>query len=75
MDQRDKKIIAPVVILVLLLIYEVGFVLFFCVVPIPLWGKLLGMLLPAGAAGVSIYVFVERIKEIRSGEEDDLSQY
>ena len=26
-------------------------------------------------AGVVIYVLVERIKEIRSGVEDDLSQY
>lgn len=25
--------------------------------------------------GVSVFVLVERIKEVRSGEEDDLSQY
>ncbi|MCL1853187.1 MAG: hypothetical protein FWF88_09180 [Peptococcaceae bacterium] len=26
-------------------------------------------------AGISLYVMIERIKEIRSGEEDDLGQY
>ena len=28
-----------------------------------------------GLCGVAVFVLIERIKEIRSGEEDDLSQY
>lgn len=35
----------------------------------------LGIAVPALLAAVSIYNLWERIKEIRSGEEDDLSNY
>lgn len=31
--------------------------------------------IPLALVGVSVYVLVERIKEIRSGEEDDLDNY
>jgi hypothetical protein len=35
---------------------------------------LLGII-PAIFSGIMIYVLIERIKEIRSGEEDDLGKY
>ena len=37
--------------------------------------KTLMAIIPLAFAMVNIYVLFERIKEIRSGEEDDLSQY
>jgi hypothetical protein len=37
--------------------------------------KILGIGIPLVFVGVCVYVLVERIKEIRSGEEDDLSKY
>ena len=70
-----KKLVAPIVITVLLLIYFAAYLIGFSNEPLPLWGKLLGIVIPLGFMGVSIYVLVERIKEIRSGEEDDLSKY
>ncbi|UWG95462.1 hypothetical protein LPY66_11050 [Dehalobacter sp. DCM] len=71
-----KKMIAPIVITTLIVLYFIGYA-FVCifVAGIPLLAKILGALIPIILAGVSIFVLVERIKEIRSGEEDDLSQY
>lgn len=67
--------IAPIVITILLVLYYLGFFLLCIFIPMQLWIKLLMGLVPLGIAGVSIFVLVERIKEIRSGEEDDLSKY
>lgn len=70
-----KKIIAPVVILVLLLAYLAGYLTVCILLPVPLWIKIAGGIVLAAMAGVLIFVTVERINEIRSGETDDLSNY
>ena len=74
MNKKIKKLIAPIIITVLLIAYLViyfgflitllnGFIKYFlCIVPLAF-------------AGVTVYVCVERIKEIKKGEEDDLSKY
>lgn len=73
---KKGKLVAPIVVAVLLGVYYLGIiVLFFCVPEIPLVAKLLLGVVPAALFGVVIYVLWERIKEIRSGEEDDLSKY
>lgn len=72
---KTKKLIAPIVITVLLALYWIAFVAMAFLISIPLWAKLLGSLIPLALIGVSLFVLVERIKEVRSGEEDDLSQY
>ena len=74
MSERDKKLIAPIVITVLLLLY---FLIYFgfLVAILPGILKIPFIVIPLALAGVSIYVCVERIKEIEGGEEDDLSQY
>lgn len=72
---KKKKLIAPIVITALLVLYLIGFVTVAFLVDIPLWVKLLGSLIPFALIGVSVFVLVERIQEVRSGEEDDLSQY
>ncbi len=71
-----RKMIAPVIVTAVVLLYYIGFA-FVCVFwsGIPLYAKILGGVIPLLLAGVCIYVLVERIKEIRSGEEDDLSKY
>ncbi len=73
---HKKKMIAPIIISVAILLYYIGFA-YFCMFTrgVPLLVKILGGGIPLILAGVCIYVLVERIKEIRSGEEDDLSQY
>ncbi len=75
MDAHTKKVIAPVVITVLLVLYLVLYLAIGISSPIPMAYKIVGLLIPLGLIGVSIYVLIERIKEIRSGEEDDISQY
>lgn len=74
--KQDKRIeyIAPIVITVLILLYlVVCFGVLMAILP-GIWKYIL-LIVPVAIAGVSIFVCVERIKEIRSGEEDDLSQY
>lgn len=73
---KKKKLVAPILIAALLGLYYLGIiVLFVCVPNIPLLARLLMILIPAALFGVVIYVLVERIKEIRSGIEDDLGKY
>lgn len=71
---KRKGYIAPIVITVILLLYfAVYFGILVTVLP-KIWKYIL-LIIPVALAGVSIYVCIERIKEIRSGEEDDLGQY
>ncbi|MGM0397263.1 MAG: hypothetical protein ACQEP4_09455 [Bacillota bacterium] len=70
-----KKLMAPVIVTALLLLYY-GFILFNLVrIPNIMGIGILWIVIPLGFMGVSIYVLVERIKEIRSGDEDDLGKY
>ena len=72
---KTKKIIAPIIITCLLILYFTAFILGIIRIPDSLWIKAVGIIIPLFFIGVSIFVLVERIKEIRSGEEDDLSKY
>ena len=73
---KKRKLAAPIVISVLVGLWLLGYaVLIFLVPAIPLWIKMLGAVIPLELLGVTIYVLCERIKEIRSGEEDDLDNY
>ena len=69
-----KKYVAPIVVtVVMLLYYVVYFGLLISMVP-GIWKYLLGII-PLAFSAVMIYVCIERIREIKKGEEDDLSQY
>lgn len=70
-----KKLIAPVAITVLFLAYLAFY--FVMVVMAASFSPLAVLLLiPLAALGVGmVYVLRSRINEIRSGEEDDLSNY
>jgi len=70
-----RKMAAPIVIAVIIGLYYIGFAAACFLLPMPIACKLLFGIIPLALAGVIIYVLVERIQEIRSGEEDDLSQY
>ena len=75
MKSNSKKLIAPIVITVLLVLYLVFFMFTWLSNPVPLIMKIIGTVVPLAFIGVTVYVLIERIKEIRSGEEDDLSKY
>ncbi len=73
----DKRMIAPVVITVLLLLYFIAFGALWVAIDdgMPLIVVIMGLSIPAICVIASVYVLIERIKEIRSGVEDDLDKY
>lgn len=73
---HDKKMVAPIVITVLVVLYYLGIIALFCLMPgVPFWAKLLMIIIPLIVCGLMIGVCISRIKEIQGGEEDDLSKY
>ena len=67
---------APALVVAFLLLYYGGMTAVFVMVPgIPGWGKALMCLVPLAVCARAVYVLVQRIREIQSGEEDDLDQY
>ena len=76
MDMNDKKkqFLAPIVVTVLMVTYYVVYFGFLIVLLPGIWKYVLG-LLPLALSAVMVKVCIERIQEIKKGEEDDLSQY
>ena len=74
MNSNRKKLLAPILVTVFIILY---FIVYFGFLISLLNGfiRLVLGILPIVFAIVTVYVCVQRIKEIRSGEEDDLSQY
>ena len=66
--------IAPIVITVLMILYYVLYFGFLMALVGGIWKWLLG-LFPLAFSFVIVKVCIERISEIRKGEENDLSQY
>lgn len=76
MDEHSKKMIAPIIITIIFVFYYIIFAaICLLIYGIPMIIKMLFGIIPLVLAGVMIYVLLTRINEIRSGEEDDLSQY
>lgn len=74
-EQHEIKMVAPIFIAVFGSLYYVGFFIVCFILPMPLWIKLCLGIIPLVIIGLFAFVLIERIKEIRSGEEDDLSKY
>lgn len=73
---KKKGLIGAVVsALCILLYYGAALVLFALIPGFPWWGKLLLSLIPLGVCSVVILVLVQRIRELKSGETDDLYKY
>ena len=74
MNNHSYKMIAPIVITALTVAY---FVLYFGLIIGTVEGiaKVLLGIIPLALAGTMLYVCIERIKEIKKGEEDDISKY
>lgn len=72
---HGKKMVAPIVVTVLVIVY---FIFYFgwliSLLESAVWKLLLGIV-PALFGAVMIGVCIQRIKEIKGGEEDDLGQY
>lgn len=74
MNNHEKKMIAPIVITILVVLYYITYFAFIISLVDGIFRILLGII-PVVLSAAMIYVCVERIKEIEGGEEDDLSQY
>ncbi len=71
---HKKKMIAPIVITVIVVLYYIFYFGLLISLMEGEWRILFGII-PLALAGVMIYVCIQRIKEIKGGEEDDLSNY
>ena len=74
MKDKRKKLIAPILVTVLMVIYYVVYFGFLLALLPGIWKYVLGIL-PLALSAVMVKVCIERIQEIKKGEEDDLSQY
>lgn len=73
-NSKHKGILAPILVTVVLVAYFAVYFGFIITLVPTVW-KFILAIFPLIFAGVLIGVCMERIKEIRSGQEDDLSQY
>ena len=74
-DNHKKKMIAPVIITVVFLLYLIVYLIAVAMTTRLSPGMLL-LSIPLVALGIGmVYTLKARIDEIRSGEEDDLSDY
>ena len=71
---QKKKILAPIIISVIMVLYYIAYFGFLISLFGGFWKYLLGIV-PFAFSALMIYVCIERINEIKKGEEDDLSQY
>ena len=74
MEAHKKKMIAPIVITVLLILYYVVYFGFLISLLDGIWKWAFGII-PLVFSLLLVKVCIERIKEIRKGEEDDISKY
>jgi len=74
MKEHKKKLIAPIAVTIVLVLYYVVYFGFLIALIDGVWKWLLGII-PLVFSAVTFKVCVERIKEIKKGEEDDLSKY
>ena len=74
MNAHKKKIIAPIIITAILILYYITYFGFLISLLSGIWKYVLGII-PLVLSGIMIYVCIERINEIKKGEEDDISKY
>ena len=74
MQSHKNKMIAPIIICIIFVLY---FIVYFGILYIHLSGilRIILGILPLGFALLTVWVCIERIKEIRKGEEDDIGKY
>lgn len=74
MKEHKKKLIAPIVVTVVMVLYYVAYFGFLIALIDGIWKWFLGII-PLAFSAVMLKVCIERIKEIKKGEEDDISKY
>ena len=75
MKKKAKALLGPIITAAVLILYGAGYLAGCLLLPLPIWIKVAGGAVMAAGAALLIFVTIERIKEIRSGENDDLGNY
>ena len=73
-DEHQKKLIAPIAVAVILVAYYIIYFGFLIALLEGAW-KIILAIVPLAFSALIVKVCIDRIKEIRKGEEDDLGQY
>ena len=74
MKEHKKKLIAPIIVTAIMVLYYIAYFGFLISLIDGIWKWLLGII-PLAFTTVMLKVCIERINEIKKGEEDDLSKY
>ena len=74
MKEHKKKLIAPIIVTVIMVLYYIAYFGFLIALIDGIWKWLLGII-PLAFTVVMLKVCIERINEIKKGEEDDISKY
>ncbi len=74
MNPNKKKMIAPIVVTIIVVLYYIVYFGFIISLIDGIWKYVLGII-PLVFSGVMVYVCIERINEIKKGEENDISKY
>ena len=74
LNLHKKKMIAPITVTVIMIMYYIAYFGFLISLLDGFWKYVLGII-PLAFSGIMIYVCIERINEIKKGEEDDISKY
>ncbi len=74
MNLHIKKMIVPIIVSVILVLYFVVYFGFLIALLDGVWKFILGII-PLALSLVMVKVCIERINEIKKGEEDDISKY
>lgn len=74
LNSHRKKMLPPIVISVIIIFYYVVYFGILITLLEGIWKYVLGII-PLIFSAVMLKVCIERIKEIKEGEEDDISEY
>ena len=74
LKSNKKKMIAPIVISVIIILYYAFYFGILIALLDGIWKYALGII-PLALSAVMVKVLIERISEIKKGEEDDISKY
>ncbi len=74
LNSHKKKMIAPIIVTIIMLLYYIAYFGFLISLLDTIWKYALGII-PLAFSGVMIFVCIQRIIEIKKGEEDDISKY
>ena len=73
---KRKGLLGAVLSALFVILYYGGLLMLFAFQPeIPSWARILLCLIPLVVCGVTVLVLAQRIRELNSGETDDLDNY